>query len=176
MTGNFPRVLLTSTPVQFAGQPKNLNVRTPGRKVTESRTEYQMIQNLRVGIDHPKLKTMFQRKLRNTGLITNGLLLLAAVVSVAATHQTAATTSQLVNDTTVQQLNFDTTFLRISGISETDALNVPSIVMNRQAKEFVTSYMAKNSEMLKKIQEKSAPSFMVIDRVFNKYRLPVELK
>jgi membrane-bound lytic murein transglycosylase D len=119
---------------------------------------------------------MLKRKLRATALATNGLLLITAVASIAATHQTGGSKYTVVSDTTLRQLNFDTTFLTISGLSETDELEVPAITMNKQAKEYVTSYMAKNNETLEKIKAKSEKSFAVIDKVFSQYGLPLELK
>jgi membrane-bound lytic murein transglycosylase D len=122
------------------------------------------------------MKTMQKRKLRNTGLITNGLLLITAVASVAATHQTADTSRIAVHDTTIQQLNFDTTSFTLEGLQELNAIDVPAFTINKQAKEFVAFYMVKNNEMLEKIKGKSATSFAVMDRVFTKYELPLELK
>jgi membrane-bound lytic murein transglycosylase D len=119
---------------------------------------------------------MTKRKMRNTGLVSNGLLLIIAVVSVAATRQTANTGQRAVIDTTLQQLYFDTTFLTVSGVSETDSLTIPAITMNKQAKEYVKSFLAANSRILKEIHEKRSKSLTVIDAVFAKYNLPLEMK
>lgn len=119
---------------------------------------------------------MTKRKMRNTGLVSNGLLLIIAVVSVAATRQTANTGLRAVSDTTLQQLYFDTTFLTVSGVSETDSLTIPAITMNKQAKEYVKSFLAANSRILKEIHEKRSKSLTVIDAVFAKYNLPLEMK
>ena len=113
--------------------------------------------------------------MRNTGLASNGLLLIIALVSVAATHQTVDN-QRATSDTTLRQLYFDTAFLTVSGVSETDALTIPAITLNKQAKEYVKGFLATNSRILKEIQEKRAKSFTVIDAVFSKYRLPLELK
>ncbi|MEI9912694.1 MAG: lytic transglycosylase domain-containing protein [Bacteroidota bacterium] len=119
---------------------------------------------------------MTKRKMRNTGLVSNGLLLIIAVVSVAATRQTANTGQRAVSDTTLQQLYFDTTFLTVSGVSETDSLTIPTISMNKQAKEYVKSFLVANSRILKEIREKRSGSLTVIDAVFAKYNLPLEMK
>lgn len=118
---------------------------------------------------------MLKRILRNTGLLSTGLLLIIAIVSVAATHQFVIP-ERPVHDSTFRQLSFDTVLLEIRGIAETDSIDVPVIRLNKQAGEFTKSYIADNNELLKKIKQNSANSFRIIDGVFSQYNLPLELK
>ena len=115
-------------------------------------------------------------KLTTKGLIGNGLLFLIAVVSVAATRQMGNIQQQSVSDSTDQQLSFDTLLFRLNGGCETDLLNAPVISMNKHAVSYVRDYIAKNSEDLERIKEKSKFFFQVTDAVFSKYNLPQELK
>jgi membrane-bound lytic murein transglycosylase D len=125
----------------------------------------------------PNMKTMLKRKFTKTGLLSNGLLLVTAIVSVAATHQNGQTGQRLVSDSTFH-LQFDTTLLRLNGACETDALDVPAFTINKQSKKYVLEFLAnaENVKTLKRIQEISPASFKVIDAVFTKYKLPLELK
>ncbi len=121
---------------------------------------------------------MLKRKLKQTGLVTNGSLLVIALVSVAATHQTATSSKRPVSDTSFQSLSFDTALLKLNGACETDILDVPAFTINKQSKKFVTDYLAnaENLKTLKRIQEISPASFKVMDAVFTKYKIPLELK
>lgn len=110
------------------------------------------------------------------GLVGNGLLLLVALISVAATRHIGDANGRTVNDTTIQQLSFDTLLLKLNGASETDLLNVPAIEMNKKAVTYVSDYMTRNSETLQEIKDKSGAYFKVTDAVFTKYGLPQELK
>jgi membrane-bound lytic murein transglycosylase D len=121
------------------------------------------------------MKTMAKMKLAKKGLIGNGLLLLIAVVSMAATRQMVFFTRSK-GDTAVQQLSFDTLFLKLNGGSETDVLDAPAITMNKQANEYVNNYITRNSETLQEIKDRSSSYFKVTDAVFRKYGLPEELK
>lgn len=118
---------------------------------------------------------MLKRKLVKTGFVNNGLLLIIAIVSVAATRLTVDT-ARTLNDSTIQQLNFDTTFLRLSGDCNKDALNIPAIGLNKNAEIFVNDYLAKNSRMLQKIKDKNPSWFTIMDSAFSKQGLPMELK
>jgi membrane-bound lytic murein transglycosylase D len=122
------------------------------------------------------MKTMLKRKMAKKGLIGNGLLLLIAVVSVAATRQISNMTRRAVSDTTVQQLSFDTLLLKLNGASEAEMLNAPAISMNKQAAIYVNDYTTRNTETLQEIKAKSASYFKITDAIFSKYGLPQELK
>src|SRR5262249_39484377 len=118
---------------------------------------------------------MSKKRMRNTGLFTTGLFLTIAIISVAATNHFIIP-GRTFNDSTVRQLSFDTVSLELTGIEETDSFTIPAIKLNKQAHEYTESYIAENREILQKIQQKSATPFRIIDGVFSKYGLPLELK
>jgi membrane-bound lytic murein transglycosylase D len=117
---------------------------------------------------------MLTRKIAKRGLMGNTLLFLIALVSVAATHEISNMSQREVTDTT--QLSFDTLLLKLNGASETDMLNAPAISLNKQAVQYVNSYMAENSELLEEIKDRSGMYFKIADDIFSKYGLPQELK
>jgi peptidoglycan lytic transglycosylase D len=112
-------------------------------------------------------------KLTKKGLIGNSLLLLIALVSVAATRQISFSKTA-GTDTT--QLSFDTSSLKLNGVSETDMLCAPVISMNKHAVSYVNAYIQNNREDLQVIKRKSASYFKITDAVFSQYGLPQELK
>jgi membrane-bound lytic murein transglycosylase D len=121
------------------------------------------------------MKTMLNRKLVRTGLLTNGVLLLIAVVTTAGTLLPAINTQQPLDDS-IQWVKFDRQFLQVSGLSETEAVNAPAITLNKQGVKFMQDYLSKNNSKLEKIKGISTPAFTIIDSVFRKYNLPTELK
>ena len=50
------------------------------------------------------------------------------------------------------------------------------VALNKQAKKFVASYIQKNNADLGIIRRKNKSTFLMIDSIFSKYGLPVELK
>ena len=54
--------------------------------------------------------------------------------------------------------------------------NRKKVALNKQAKKFVAHYIQKNNADLGVIRRKNKSTFMMIDSVFNKYGLPVQLK
>ena len=114
-------------------------------------------------------------KATKKGLIGNGLLILIAAVSVAATHHIGNGNQPPINDSTVQ-LSFDTLLFRLNGATDVDVLCAPAIRMNKQAGLYVDNYIIKNIEDLERIKQKSRYFFQVTDAVFSRYNLPEELK
>jgi membrane-bound lytic murein transglycosylase D len=82
----------------------------------------------------------------------------------------------VINDTSIHWLRFDPVLLQLSGHSEMDALNAPVITLNKQAVKFVDAYMVKNNSLLSKIKDKHPRYFKIMDEVFTKHKLPVQLK
>jgi membrane-bound lytic murein transglycosylase D len=136
----------------------------------------QQNPDLRQGIDKPNMKTMLKMKMAKKGLLTNGVLLLIAIVSVAATSKFGFNCQRTAGDSSVQQLSFDTLLLKLNGGSETDMLNAPPISLNKHVATYVNDYINQNTERLQEIKEKSAPYFKITDTVFSRYGLPQELK
>ena len=115
-------------------------------------------------------------KLTRKGLIGNGMLFLIALVSVAATRQMGVLSNQAVNDSTAQELSFDTLSLKLNGANEAELLNAPAISMNKHVATYVKDYIANYGEDLERIKNKSKFYFQITDAVFDKYGLPQELK
>jgi membrane-bound lytic murein transglycosylase D len=117
-----------------------------------------------------------KQNLTTKGLIGNGLLILIAAVSVAATRHLGNDSQRTLSDSTTNQLSFDTLLFRLNGASDVHVLNAPAIRMNKQAGLYVDNYIIRNMEDLERIKLKSRYFFQVIDAVFGKYNLPQELK
>lgn len=118
---------------------------------------------------------MLNRKLVKTGLLTNGVLFLIAVITTAGTLLPAIRPQQPLTDS-IQWVKFDREFLQLSGLPDTEAANVPVMTLNKQAIKFKDDYISRNTDKLEKIKGKSAPIFAIIDSVLVRYQLPTELK
>src|SRR5215204_55745 len=57
-----------------------------------------------------------------------------------------------------------------------DSASAPKAPLNTQATQFVSKYLKENGECLQGVKQKSSASFEVIDGVFNRYDLPIELR
>ena len=57
-----------------------------------------------------------------------------------------------------------------------DSASAPKAPLNKQAIQFVHKYIKDNTECLEGVKQKSSASFELIDDVFTKYDLPLELK
>ena len=118
---------------------------------------------------------MLKRKLLRSGLFGNVLLLIVAVINTAST-QPGFGADHAINDSAMHCLHFDPVLLQLSGNTEMDALNAPVISLNKQAVKFVDAYIAENSSMLQQIKEKNPRYFDIMDSVFTRYKLPIQLK
>ena len=119
---------------------------------------------------------MLKRKLLRSGLFANGLLIILAAVPATGTQQPSDLSQQVINDSTIQWVSFDEDLLQFNGLSETTAADAPTIGLRKEAMKFANTYLAKNSEMLQKIKEKNPSYFTIMDSVFKRYELPMELK
>jgi membrane-bound lytic murein transglycosylase D len=61
-------------------------------------------------------------------------------------------------------------------VSEKKVLSSPEVSLNKNATKFVKSYLKNEDETLGKVKERSKAYFKLIDTIFTKYGLPVELK
>lgn len=61
-------------------------------------------------------------------------------------------------------------------LSVTQLSEAPKIELNKQAGEFVRSYLKENGFFLQKVKARSATYFDIIDTVFTQFAIPVELK
>ncbi len=57
-----------------------------------------------------------------------------------------------------------------------DSSSAPKTPLNKQATQFISKYIRQNSEGLELVKQKRSASFELIEEIFAKYELPVELK
>lgn len=120
---------------------------------------------------------MLNRNFIKKGIFINGLLIVMAIITTSATRlYSGSRVLSASSDTTVQWLKFDSVMLELSGASNEELTDAPSIQLNSQAEEFVTSYLERNNRELQKIKDRSEPCFTVMDAVFTERNLPRELK
>ena len=125
---------------------------------------------------------MLKRKLHKAGFITTSFVFMAA--------SSGSKSFAFDGDTTARAFNrghdsiayvshaFDSTGLCIclpAGSPE-ELGEAPRVHMNRNAVSFVKDHMKKNSHSLDLIRETKDKYFTIIDTVFSRYGLPVELK
>ncbi|HEX7845819.1 MAG TPA: lytic transglycosylase domain-containing protein [Chitinophagaceae bacterium] len=118
---------------------------------------------------------MLKRKLDKAGLIALSFLF------IAATPNTRIKSSQITrNDHVARHAAhaFDSNGLCVClpELSEEKMLTAPRIELNRQASVFTKSYLKENGFFLEKVKTKSDRIFTIIDTIFTRYELPLELK
>jgi membrane-bound lytic murein transglycosylase D len=60
--------------------------------------------------------------------------------------------------------------------TETYYANAPKVALNKHASKFVKSFLVKEDEALEKVKRRSSSYFKMMDGIFTKYGLPVELR
>lgn len=78
-------------------------------------------------------------------------------------------------DTALPFSPYDSVLFMISGIEDAEIF-YPTIQLNKQAKAFTEPYLAINGKMLEDIKQKNPGYFKIMDAIFSKKGLPVELK
>lgn len=119
---------------------------------------------------------MLKRKLLRTGLFVTGLLVILVAVHAMGTQPMMNISQKSANDTTVQWLSLDEDLLQFNVLPGDIADEAPKIGLRKEALKFADSYLAKNAALLQKIKEKNLRYFEIMDTVFRKYNLPIELK
>jgi membrane-bound lytic murein transglycosylase D len=114
---------------------------------------------------------MLNTKQVRTALIINAMLLMVTVVKADGNQPSS---DSLKQSPATEHLRFDSVMLQFYGLP--DMTLAPSIKMNKKAEKFVEDYIEENEENLEEIKAKSANAFRIINQVFTKYQLPVELK
>ena len=127
---------------------------------------------------------MLKRKLTRTKYFGHGLLLLAAISGINMTRennpginvQTKSSNAVLCDTGILQVQDLDSSLIIKKTLYEKAIAEASMIPMNPHAVKFVNDYMRKNNESLKLVKKRSDRYFKIIDPVFEKYGLPVELK
>ena len=121
---------------------------------------------------------MLNRNLVRAGFFSPVLLLLFPVVTAMrgepkSQGRAPLYISWLNADTNQQSLSDSAGFL---SNTETYYANAPKISLNKHASKFVKDYLVREDEALQKAKLRSTSYFKMIDEIFIKYGLPVELK
>ena len=120
---------------------------------------------------------MLKRKFVRTSLFANGLVFFIATVNGTDNKQAVDTSVTEDVGPIVRQLQaFDSSFIDLNEFPDSVLINAPKIHLNASAAKFVKDYNKKNEECLQKIKERSGSPFLMMDSIFTKYHLPVELK
>jgi membrane-bound lytic murein transglycosylase D len=121
---------------------------------------------------------MLNRNLVKAGFFSPVLLLLFPVVTAMRGEPKSQGRAPLyiswLNADTNQQSLFDSSGF----MSNTEAYyaNAPKISLNRHASKFVKEYLVKEDEALQKAKLRGTSYFKMMDAIFIKYGLPIELK
>ncbi len=123
---------------------------------------------------------MLKTKLHKAGFIITSFMLMAAASGSKNQHpvDTIETGTKTIITGKHDAHEFDSTGLCIClpELSEEQLVTAPRIQMNAQAAAFSAKYLKEGSYFLGKLKAKSDPYFNMIDSVFTKYNIPVEMK
>ena len=104
------------------------------------------------------------------------VLLTIALIKTAGAPLFSNDTKRLDTDSITVRVSFDPVMLKLNGLPETESSKVPAIKLNRKVKDYVEEYVSVYENTLKQIKEKKGSYFAIIDTIFTRYGLPVELK
>lgn len=133
----------------------------------------------------PNTKTMLKTKHQRAAVLCQGLMLFSlsasAIQDPARSFPNGKTTApqkqQYMQDTGfLQDQSPDSSATAKEQTAQKETSALPSIRLNAQAAGFVKTYLEKNDETLMKVKERSKPYFQIMDTVFYRYGLPLELK
>lgn len=132
---------------------------------------------------------MLKRKQKKVRFVSYGFFLLTTPAITAITQDTsysmnvtsyyeAKAQPGLFADTSANKAgkNDTVSLSALKQFSEKKAVKAPTFQLNSNATKFVKEYVSKNSLCLSKIKERSDNYFTVMDKVFNSYNLPLQLK
>jgi membrane-bound lytic murein transglycosylase D len=127
---------------------------------------------------------MLKRKLNKVGIVSASLLFMAAASRskpiIDFQNESVLTDCRvnLYDSTTVRSHAFDSSGLCVclAELSESQLANAPRIHLNSNALNFVKEHQKKNRIGLEKLRITGSRQFAIIEKVFHKYGLPVELK
>ncbi|HEU0064197.1 MAG TPA: lytic transglycosylase domain-containing protein, partial [Flavisolibacter sp.] len=130
---------------------------------------------------------MLKTKLSKASLWSHGLLLVVSPAGFNSGLKHSETIDgHLPEQMRTRELNFspdtmvlsteDSLKLGLKNLPDSLSSIAPRIQLNPAAVKFVKSYIRRNNEDLQSVKMKSEPYFKIIESVFRKYGLPVELK
>jgi membrane-bound lytic murein transglycosylase D len=129
-----------------------------------------------------KKKTMLKRKLVKAGFFGHGaLFIMVSPFSVSPKAQIGLYQSPLTNTTAIREtLCKDTSILQTPNTVTLNSVDtvalVPSIRLSTAATKYAKQFIKKNEEALQLAEKRSERYFKIIEPIFQKYDLPVELK
>lgn len=127
---------------------------------------------------------MLKRKLTRTKYYGHGLLLLATISGINMTQDItpginlqSKSSNVVLSDTGILQLqDLDSSLIIKKAVAEKAIAEASMIPMNPHVVKFVKDYLRKNNETLELVKKRSDRYFKIIDPVFQKHGLPIELK
>jgi membrane-bound lytic murein transglycosylase D len=119
---------------------------------------------------------MLKRKLYKAGFILSSFIFMAVSSGSRSVNKKSGKALPVVYKTGVHHFDSSGLCTCIPFITRDELTNAPRIQLNKNAAPFVKGYIKKNGFFLNKTKGRSAPYFTIIDSVFEKNELPVELK
>ncbi|TMI85853.1 MAG: lytic transglycosylase domain-containing protein [Bacteroidetes bacterium] len=119
---------------------------------------------------------MLKRKLARASMFANGFVFFIATVNGRNDHHHVDSAVAEVDPIVRQLQAFDSSFTNLGDFPSDILANAPKIRLSPYVAKFVKDYNRKNDEVLQSIKDRSAFHFVMIDSIFTKYHLPVELK
>jgi membrane-bound lytic murein transglycosylase D len=120
---------------------------------------------------------MLKRKMVTAGLFANGLFFTMATVNGGNDQEPVDSAKTVEVDPAIRHLQaFDSSFIDLTEFPAIVLADAPKIKLNSNAVKFVSDYAKKNDEALEKIRERGDRYFPMMDSIFSRYHLPLELK
>jgi membrane-bound lytic murein transglycosylase D len=132
---------------------------------------------------------MTKRKLLKAGLFGHSLLLMATAHGtnnkqnpVEANQKVLIGVTSLLHQlprtdsVTLKSLLVDSSLAQLQELYESELAAAPKARLNATAKTYVAQYLKRNTEELQEVKERSDQYFRIIESIFKKNDLPVELK
>jgi membrane-bound lytic murein transglycosylase D len=118
---------------------------------------------------------MLKRKLVKK-VLGSSLLLAFVIINTAGLPLIATPEKNSSADSAGQYISFDPIQLKVYGLHESEMADMPTLQLDKSVGKYVEDYIKAYSHTFEKIKERSPSYFRIIDSVFTKYGLPVELK
>jgi membrane-bound lytic murein transglycosylase D len=132
---------------------------------------------------------MTKRKLLKAGLFGHSLLVMATAYGtnnkqnpVEANQKVLIGVTSLLHQIprtdsgTLSNLRVDSSLAQLQELYESEIAAAPKARLNASVKTYVAQYMKSNEESLEKVKKGSDRYFRIIESIFRKHDLPVELK